>query len=101
MIRLLFGTGLSLAAMAAGPALAAADGLEAERARLWAFDPPVRPALPDVRNQEWARTPLDRFILARLEGAGLEPSPRAGKAALLRRATLDLTGLPPSPSELR
>jgi hypothetical protein len=71
------------------------------RDRHWAFEPPVRPALPAVRNREWARTPIDLFILARLEAAGLEPSPAAARTALLRRAALDMTGLPPSPAEIQ
>jgi hypothetical protein len=66
----------------------------------WAFEAPVRPPLPQVRDGSWCRDPLDRFILARLEREGLEPSPEAGRGTLLRRVTLDLTGLPPSPEEV-
>lgn len=66
----------------------------------WAFVPPVRPALPRVKNQPWVRNAIDHFVLARLEHEGLEPSPAAAKAMLLRRVTLDLTGLPPTPKEL-
>jgi len=66
----------------------------------WAFVPPKPQRLPDVRNAAWVRQPLDRFILARLEKERLAPAPEAGKAELLRRASLDLTGLPPSPAEL-
>ena len=55
--------------------------------------------LPAVKRADWVRQPLDRFILARLEKEGLEPSPEADKAALLRRVSLDLTGLPPTPEE--
>jgi transposase InsO family protein len=53
-----------------------------------------------VRNTCWARNPIDRFILARLEAEGLSPSPEADKATLLRRLSLDLTGLPPSVEEV-
>ncbi len=67
----------------------------------WAFSAVKRPAPPQVRNGQWARTPVDRFILARLEQAGIAPSPEAAKETLLRRAFLDVTGLPPSPEELR
>ena len=63
----------------------------------WAFIPPERPALPPVSDPEWARNPIDRFVLARLDAAGLGPSDEADRATLLRRATLDLTGLPPAP----
>ncbi len=66
----------------------------------WAYQPPVRPALPAVQHDAWVRTPIDRFILARLEHEGLSPSPEAGKEALLRRVSLDLIGLPPTPQEL-
>ncbi len=66
----------------------------------WAFQP-LRPAVPPVvRNPRWPQTPVDSFILARLELAGLEPAPAADKRALLRRVTFDLTGLPPSQEEL-
>ena len=66
----------------------------------WAFLPPVRPALPAVRDKAWPRNPIDHFVLARLEAEGLRPAPEADRAALLRRVTLDLTGLPPTPEEL-
>lgn len=66
----------------------------------WAFVPPKPQALPVVRRAEWIRQPLDRFILARLEKESLAPSPEADKSALLRRVSLDLTGLPPTPEEL-
>jgi hypothetical protein len=67
----------------------------------WAFVAPERPELPRVRNRRWERNPIDRFILARLERERLRPSPEADKATLLRRVTLDLTGLPPTPAELK
>src|SRR5581483_10717435 len=65
----------------------------------WAFVAPKPQALPAVKRPDWVRQPLDRFILARLEKEGLEPSPQADKAALLRRVSLDLTGLPPTLQE--
>jgi hypothetical protein len=66
----------------------------------WAFQPITRPAVPAVRNKSWPRTPLDFFILAKLEEKGLSPSPPADRATLLRRVTFDLHGLPPSAAEL-
>ena len=66
----------------------------------WAFRAPVRPAEPKTEHPGWARNPIDKFILARLEREGLSPSPEADKATLLRRLSLDLIGLPPSPEEL-
>jgi mono/diheme cytochrome c family protein len=66
----------------------------------WAYQPPVRPEPPKVGNAAWVRNPIDNFILARLEKEGLKPSPEADKTTLLRRVTLDLTGLPPTPAEV-
>ncbi len=66
----------------------------------WAFLPPRRAALPVVQHTAWPRSSLDRFILARLERDGLTPSPAAPPGTWLRRASFDLTGLPPTPAEL-
>src|SRR5258708_3928503 len=63
------------------------------------FQPPRRPAVPDVKAKDKAVNPIDNFILARLEAEGLAPSPRADKLRLLRRVTFDLTGLPPAIDE--
>ncbi|MEX0679177.1 MAG: DUF1553 domain-containing protein [Pirellulales bacterium] len=66
----------------------------------WAFIPPMRPAVPPVSRREWIRNPIDAFVLARLEALGLRPSPEADRTTLVRRVTLDLTGLPPAPAEV-
>src|SRR5262249_54428236 len=66
----------------------------------WAFRPPVRPPLPTVKKGEWPRNALDRFVLARLEKEGLKPAPEANKTTLIRRLSLDLIGLPPTPKEV-
>jgi hypothetical protein len=66
----------------------------------WAFIPPREPALPTPRQTGWARSPLDLFVLARLESEGLKPRPEADRTTLIRRASLDLTGLPPTPAEI-
>jgi hypothetical protein len=66
----------------------------------WAFIPPRDPPLPEVKNTTWPKNPVDRFVLARLEEEGLSPSPEADRRTLLRQLTLDLTGLPPTPSEV-
>jgi mono/diheme cytochrome c family protein len=66
----------------------------------WAFVPPKRPALPEVKETNWPRNEIDHFVLARLEKEGLKPSPEAGKRTLARRASLHLTGLPPTPQEV-
>lgn len=66
----------------------------------WAFVPPVRPALPSVSDPKWGRNPIDRFVLARLEREHLQPSPEADRVTLIRRVSLDLIGLPPTPEEV-
>ena len=66
----------------------------------WAYIPPVRPAVPAVRDKGWVRHPIDAFVLARLEHEGMKPSPEADRATLLRRVSLDLTGLPPTLAEI-
>jgi hypothetical protein len=76
------------------------DEITPEQRAFWAFQPPAEPAEPVVRQVEWAKSPLDRFILDRLERAGLAPAPAAGKRTLIRRATFDLTGLPPTVAEV-
>ncbi|HEY5313757.1 MAG TPA: DUF1549 domain-containing protein, partial [Pirellulales bacterium] len=68
--------------------------------RHWAYEAPRRPRLAKVQNTHWARGPIDRFVLARLEAEGLSPSPEAEKETLIRRVTLDLTGLPPTLAEI-
>ncbi|GIV05939.1 MAG: hypothetical protein KatS3mg016_1514 [Fimbriimonadales bacterium] len=72
----------------------------AENAVHWAFVPPKRPPVPEVKNKAWVRNPIDAFILHRLEQEGLSPAPEAPKETLIRRLYLDLTGLPPSPEEV-
>jgi len=66
----------------------------------WAFVAPIRPELPAVKDKAWVRNPIDAFILSRLEAEGLQPSPEASKEKLIRRVTLDLTGLAPTPEEV-
>ena len=67
----------------------------------WAYRPFVRPEVPRVRDESWPGTPIDHFILARLEEEGFQPSEEADRGTLLRRVTLDLTGLQPTPEEYR
>ncbi|MCI0622320.1 MAG: DUF1549 domain-containing protein, partial [Acidobacteria bacterium] len=66
----------------------------------WSFVPPSRASLPVVKKKDWVRNSVDAFILAKLEAARLEPAPEAERRALIRRLSLDLTGLPPAPSEV-
>ncbi len=74
--------------------------VNAETRNFWSFRPVKRPAVPEVKNKAWVRTPIDAFILHGLETKGLSPAPPADKVALLRRTTYDLTGLPPTPAEV-
>ena len=66
----------------------------------WAFITPERPALPEVKQQDWVQSPVDNFVLSTLEQSGIAPSPAADQATLLRRVHLDLVGLPPTPDEM-
>ena len=72
---------------------------ETEKA-FWAFQPMQSPAVPRVKNQAWVKSPVDAFILQKLEEKNLMPAPPADKLTLLRRATFDLTGLPPTETEI-
>jgi hypothetical protein len=94
---------LTLIALSGGGRVAAGDppAIDWNKARQhWAFQPPRAQALPRVADRAWPRQRIDHFILSRLEAAKLKPSPEAARATLLRRVTLDLTGLPPTPGEV-
>ena len=71
-----------------------------EAREFWSFKPIANPPLPEVNNKAWGRSPIDRFILARLESKGVKPVADADKRTLIRRATFDLTGLPPTAEEI-
>jgi mono/diheme cytochrome c family protein len=79
---------------------APAAPVEIQKSTHWAFQPVKRPELPKVQRENWVRTPIDAFILAKLEQAGLAPSPEADRATLIRRLSLDLLGLLPTPAEV-
>src|SRR2546425_10193102 len=85
-----------LAALAMGAAQAALAFSDDVRG-FWSFQPAIDPPLPRVNRTDWPQSPIDYFILAGLEANGLEPAPPANKRTLIRRATFDLTGLPPTP----
>jgi len=84
---------------AAQPATSSAS-VSDDRRQWWSFQPVREPAVPQVRSGSWAQNEIDRFILAKLESHGMQPAPAADKRALIRRATFDLTGLPPTPEEV-
>ena len=71
-----------------------------EQRAFWSFQPVKDPAVPAVKDAGWPKNPADNFILAKLEEKGIKPAPPADKLTLLRRATFDLTGLPPTPREI-
>jgi hypothetical protein len=85
----------------AGALLAAATPASAAVARSWAYNSVQRPDLPIVKQTAWVKTPLDAFVLAKLEAKGLTPSPDADRATFIRRATLDAWGLIPTPEEVK
>ncbi|GIW88788.1 MAG: hypothetical protein KatS3mg108_3112 [Isosphaeraceae bacterium] len=80
-----------------GPALTTERAAEVVGRQHWAFRAPERPAVPAVGRRDWARNAIDRFILARLESEGMAPAAEADRATLIRRLSLDLLGLPPTP----
>jgi cytochrome c553 len=71
-----------------------------EQRNFWSFQPLRKPPVPNVKNAGWAQTPIDRFVLAKLEEKNLQPVKPADKRALIRRASFDLTGLPPTPEQV-
>ena len=72
----------------------------AKQKKHWSYVAPTRPSPPEVKDRGWVRNPIDRFILAGMEEMGVSPAPEAERRALIRRLTFDLTGLPPTPSEV-
>src|SRR5260370_24760469 len=74
--------------------------LSSEQRVFWSFQPLKTPATPSVKNAHWAKTAIDRLVLAKLESQGISPAPAAERRTLLPRATIDLTGLPPTPEEI-
>jgi mono/diheme cytochrome c family protein len=78
----------------------AATATPADKSDWWSFKPASRPALPKVKNNKWARNPVDLFVLAKLEAGKMSPSPEADRRTLIRRLSFDLTGLPPTPEEV-
>ncbi len=84
-----------------GLSTAEAAARRAEKAaRHWAFQPVSHPAVPKVKDKAWVQNPIDAFVLAKLEANKLKPNPVSPRAALLRRVTMDLTGLPPTAAEI-
>jgi hypothetical protein len=107
MIGSRISSGLLLLLATSVPALADGDSARsaatkrpsAKARNHWSFQPVRQVAIPTVRQSDWPRSPIDAFLLARLEAAGLQPAPPAEKRTLLRRVYLDLIGMPPTPQE--
>src|SRR5260370_18683655 len=91
---------LAAGLIAAGATGDSKDRFTARQRCYWAFQPGRRSETPPVKRQAWVRTPIDSFILAKLEGKDLAPSLEADKITLIRRVTFDLIGLPPSDVEV-
>ncbi len=87
-------------AAVASPVAAGASPIDSKRRQFWSFLPLRKPDVPPVKDSRWPKTSIDHFILSKLEQRGLTPDGPAEKQTLLRRATFDLTGLPPTPDEL-
>jgi len=81
-------------------AYSAEPSFTAAQREFWSLKPVVKPAVPEVKNRQWVKTPIDAFVLAALEAKGLSPNPAADRVTLLRRASIDVTGLPPTEEEL-
>ena len=78
----------------------AAPQVNEQSKSFWSFQKVSRPKLPEIENSEWITNDIDRFVLKRLEAAGLEPAGSASRPALVRRLYYDLTGLPPTPDQV-
>src|SRR5260370_23518475 len=74
--------------------------VHADKKNHWSFKAPIAPPVPEVKDKKWARNAIDNFVLARLEKENLRPAPEADRVTLIRRLSLDLTGLPPTIQEV-
>ena len=92
--------GLCLAATAAYSAEETHVFTDAQKT-FWSLQPAVKPPVPAVKNKQWVKNPIDAFVLAKLEEKQLQPNKPADKVTLLRRVTIDLTGLVPSQDEIQ
>ena len=103
MIRhtMLLLSSVSLLLAGGSAAMSATNEAPSRTPQHWAFVPPMIAKTPSIKNQRWVRNEIDRFVLARLEKEGVEPSPEADRRTLIRRLSLDLIGLPPTPEQVR
>ena len=95
-------SGVALSAPApAAKGTATEKKFTAAQRNFWAFQKIAKPGVPPVKAKDWIRTPVDAFILAKLEEKNLKPNPPADKLTLVRRAYFDLVGLPPTPEQVQ
>jgi len=103
--KMLWIAGVSAAILVAAESTTGSEPKQKEftqaQRRWWAFQPVAKPVVPAVQQKTWGANEIDSFVLAALEAKGLKPNPRADKVTLLRRVSLDLTGLPPTPEEVQ
>jgi hypothetical protein len=92
---------LSLSVLAASAAEDTAAPAKPDAKKAWAYQPVQRPPVPEVKNKTWVRSPVDAFVLAKLEQKNLKPSPEVDRATFIRRATLDAWGIIPTPEEVK
>src|SRR6185436_13101419 len=95
------GKTIALLVLGYASVLYASEPFDSEDRAHWAFQKVARPDVPQVRNGGWVRNPVDAFVATELEKQNISPGPAADKRALLRRAYLDLIGIPPTPAELK
>ena len=100
LVGLILPSNLNAADKATTDGVAPPESFKPEQRDHWSYQPVHRPALPEVKRCDWVRNPIDRFILAGQESIGVRPARGAGKIALIRRISYDLTGLPPAPAEV-
>ncbi|HET7833153.1 MAG TPA: DUF1549 and DUF1553 domain-containing protein [Gallionella sp.] len=100
-LALLWGLASTLAQAEDKPAADAPKAARTAPAKLWSWQPVQRSDEPVIKQKDWVRTPIDAFVLARLEAKGIKPSQDADRAAFIRRATLDVWGVIPSPEEVK
>ena len=96
-LKILIAFAMSFSASAAN---VAEKGFTPAQRNLWSLQKVERPSIPDTKAKNWVKNPVDAFVLSKLEAKGLQPSPAADRVTLLRRVSLDLIGLPPTPEEV-
>jgi Protein of unknown function (DUF1549) len=100
LVAFLSGIAVAAAALADDGSGPAAQAPQAKTVAYWAYQPVQSPGAPAVKDRKWVRTQIDAFVLAKIEAAGLKPSPDADRGAFVRRATLDVWGVIPTPEEV-